>query len=135
MHSCSTSLVAYSSGFSRLTADVFQVRSFSKKIECKVMDVKVEDTGGPSLPSSTSKMRKSSSRRPPIQEEQRVTTTMTMTTMRYRREKVFAHRFVYETVVAQRARVRGVFAKRGSTIGNKCNEFVDRDLNVAIIIR
>jgi hypothetical protein len=63
------------------------------------------------------------------------TMTMTMTTMRYRREKVFAHRFVYETVVAQRARVRGVFAKRGSTIGNKCNEFVDRDLNVAIMIR
>jgi hypothetical protein len=61
-------------------------------------------------------------------------TTKTMT-MRDSQEKVFARRYVYETLVAQRARVRCVFAKRGSTIGNKCNEFVDRDLNVAIIIR
>lgn len=102
------------------------------EIQGKVTDMDVENPGGPMSPDPK---KQYSPPRPWSEEEQFMTTTTMMTTMRYRREKVFAHRYVYETVVAQRARVRGVFAKRGSTIGNKCKEFVDRDLNAAIIIR
>jgi len=56
-------------------------------------------------------------------------------TRRERRQQTFARRNDDETVVAKRARVRGLAAKVTLAIVNAPRAFVNRDLNAAINIR
>jgi len=95
------------------------------------MDMEVEDPGGPPSPCSTKETKKSSSCRPWIEEER-----MTEKNRGNRREKVFAGRYVYETVVVQGARVPALLALMSSTIGgNRSMELVNRDFKATINIR
>jgi len=78
--------------------------------------------GPVSQPAMKKKREKSSSRRPSSEEEEESGD---------RRQQVFARQDDDETVLAQRASVRGLPAMLSSTSANACKTFVNRDLNGA----
>jgi hypothetical protein len=96
---------------------------FQKQIEGESMGMEAGHPRGPvSQPAMKKKREKSSSRRPSSEEEEESGD---------RRQQVFARQDDDETVLVQRASVRGLPAMLSSTSANACKTFVNRDLNGA----
>jgi len=112
-----------SNAFSQLIQGACEKRPFSKTDRREKYGHGSRASSRPGVAACHEKKReKSSSRRPSSEEEEESGD---------RRQQVFARQDDDETVLAQRASVRGLPAMLSSTSANACKTFVNRDLNGA----